>query len=356
MSVNEDSEIIYLSERIFDLFKNRTDGANTNVDDIHWKAVSQWALASKVSEVRVFEAFRRLEKLGLIMPSPGQPDGYYRLTSSGQTKHTEDLIGDRLRTKYLKAASKQKWKVRFTRLFLTCVVLWTVGWILASQLSLIALFQPYISGTIGAVALLAFIAAAASSLGSREEGIFLRFFESYLSIKAGMFARAEKLVKEAADTLQYPREFSRSDWKVISKDVRLLVDRLGQQVRKRMLPAIVGKDARVLRKSVELADCFAHPSLEQFATKAPAVLLDLHEAEYRRGTPTRWEGFTNLVRTQPRLRFVVVTLISIGLVLGLYFYGISITHETPLPTAITFVVLLAAVAGVGAFLDRFLPK
>lgn len=123
-----------------------------------------------------------------------------------------------------------------------------------------------------------------------------------------------------------------------------------------MLPAIVGKDARVLRKSVELADCFAHPSLEQFATKAPAVLLDLHEAEYRRGTPTRWEGFTNLVRTQPRLRFVVVTLISIGLVLGLYFYGISITHETPLPTAITFVVLLAAVAGVGAFLDRFLPK
>lgn len=110
MTEQKDRELVKLSERIFDLFKNRTDGANRGIDDIHWRNIREFALQKKMAENEVVEAFRRLEKLDLIMPSPSQSAGYYRLTSKGQAEDVAHLTEIRLKDAYSRAARRENLK------------------------------------------------------------------------------------------------------------------------------------------------------------------------------------------------------------------------------------------------------
>ena len=284
MAAVERRELIELSERIFDLFKNRTDGANRDVDDIHWRNVHAFALQKKVAENEVVEAFRRLEKLDLIMPSPSQPDGYYRLTSSGQAKDVADLIAARLRDRYAEAEKRRKRQRFYGIAAAVAVVLWILFGVVAPALHLLQ-YQPYMIIPLALLAIFALIGAGMSSLRSNEERIFFRFFASYLSLKKGFFAEAEKLILRAADTLGYSREFRDSRWRIVSKDVRQTIGKLEYEIRRKMLPAVVRKDPRVVRKSIELADAFATPSLERLSTTVSSIVGDLPEdREHRPAT------------------------------------------------------------------------
>jgi hypothetical protein len=275
----KDRELVKLSERIFDLFKNHTDGRNRGLEDISWRNVWDFALQRKMTESEVVETFRHLEKLDLIMPSPNQPTGYYRLTSNGQTEDVAHLIETRLRTLYSGATTRNMIKQGSRIIFLTCSVLGGFLVLLNQAFKLIVL--PTDVGMVLGMLWIVTMIGAGAPLQSQETTIFFKLYKSYLSLKKGAFEEAEKTALEAAEDLQYSGEFPRSEWNIISKDVHSLTNDLGQEIRKRVLPAIHRNDPAVIRKLIELADVFANPSLERLRPEVEATVEGLKEDEYR---------------------------------------------------------------------------
>lgn len=280
MAAVERRELVELSERIFDLFKNRTDGANRGVDDIHWRNVQAFALQKKVAEKEVVEAFRRLEKLDLIMPSPSQPDGYYGLTSKGQAEDVAHLIETRLQSLYSGAAKREKLKQVSRILFVASSALLGLLLSLSQVLNLLHLHPPDFSTILGMV-WMASLFGALAPLQSSEKRIFYKLYASYLSLKKGMFDEAEKYAWEGAEILRYSGEFPRSEWSIVSNDVRLLASDLGREIWKTILPAIHRKDPTVTRKIIKLADVFENPSLERLRADVKAAVEGLEKEDYQ---------------------------------------------------------------------------
>ncbi len=340
----KDRELVKLSERIFDLFKNRTDGANRGVDDIHWRNVRDFALQKKITENEVVEAFRRLEKLDLIMPSPSQPAGYYRLTSKGQTEDAAHLIEVRLRTLYSGAATREKIRRTLQILFVASSILGGIL-ILSSQLLKLIVVPTSLWSVVGSIWVASMIGAGAP-LQSQEREIFYKLYKSYLSLKNGAFDEGETLALEAAKNLQYSGEFPRSEWVVVSRDVHSLTGDLGREIWKKVLPAIHKKDPAVTRKTIELADVFANPSLERLRPDVAAVVDGLKEEEYRpvaridrlTGNLTIYRGFHVLMM----LVIAVVIDVAVFAVLSLaenkqlsaYYLYMAVGYIPAIPAAI----------------------
>ena len=77
---------------IFTMFKNRTDGANRDIDHIYPLNIHDFYFKEKgISLECVAEAFEYLRLRNLIMPSIGQPYGYHMLTSVGRSTNPEDI-------------------------------------------------------------------------------------------------------------------------------------------------------------------------------------------------------------------------------------------------------------------------
>ena len=97
----QDLEIRKIAHEIFVMFRNRTDGANQNIDDIHIRSVHAFLFKDKgIPLEKVGEAFEYLRLRNLIMPSVDQDYGFYRLTSVGNRTDPEDIY-DRIVDTYL---------------------------------------------------------------------------------------------------------------------------------------------------------------------------------------------------------------------------------------------------------------
>src|SRR3972149_9078385 len=85
-------ELRRLAKEIFIMFKNETDGANQNIQDIHKKQIYHFTFKDKgVSEESVGEAFQSLLLRNLIMPSVKQAEGFFQLTSIGKNTNPDDI-------------------------------------------------------------------------------------------------------------------------------------------------------------------------------------------------------------------------------------------------------------------------
>ena len=340
----KDRELVKLSERIFDLFKNRTDGANRGVDDIHWRNVREFTLQKKIAENEVVEAFRRLEKLDLIMPSPSQPDGYYRLTSKGQMEDVAHLIETRLQTLYSGATTRERITQASRTLFFACSVLGGLLLLLNQVLRLIVV--PTALGSVVGIVWMVSMIGAGAPLQSQERAIFCKLYRSYISLKKGAFDEAERPALEAAENLRYSGEFPRSEWTIISRDVHLLTSDLGQEVLKRVLPAIHRKDSAVTRKIIELADIFANPSLERLRVDVATAIEGLKEDSYRpigridrlRGNPVVYSSIYALMLLGVAIVldvavFAVLSLLENKLLSAYYLY-IAVAYIPSIPAVI----------------------
>lgn len=85
-------EIRRIAIDVFTMFKNRTDGANREIDDIHPRNVHHFYFKERgISLEKVAEAFEYLRLRNLIMPSIDQSYGFYTLTSVGSRTNPEDV-------------------------------------------------------------------------------------------------------------------------------------------------------------------------------------------------------------------------------------------------------------------------
>lgn len=120
---------------------------------------------------------------------------------------------------------------------------------------------------------------ALTPLQPHERTIFCKLYASYLLLKKGIFEGAEKDAREAVESLRYS-DFSRSEWVIVSSDVRLLTRDLGRRMWRTILPAIRRKDPKVTQKLISLADVFANPSLELLRSEVTETVADLKEEDY----------------------------------------------------------------------------
>jgi uncharacterized protein (TIGR02391 family) len=87
-----ETEIRKIAIGVFTMFKNRTDGTNRDIDDIHPKNIHHFYFEERgISFENVVEAFEYLRLRNLIMPSIEQPYGFYMLTSVGRRTNPEDI-------------------------------------------------------------------------------------------------------------------------------------------------------------------------------------------------------------------------------------------------------------------------
>ena len=358
MSETGDRERSELSERIFDLFKKRTDGRNTSVDIIHWNSVYQWALKTKVPQKQVFEAFRDLEKKDLIMQAPGQPQGYFTLTSKGQSRDAMDLISQRLHVKY------DRLKIWAALGYAVWVAL--VGFVLAfislgflsfgaSNPALVGSFSVEILQTIAAassgMSVLGMLALAISYTRLNEDYLFVMFFRAYLALRTGNFPSAERSVRKAARLLQSPKGLKDTRWKLVSKDFVSILNKLGNQVFRAILGKIVSKDASVAHEIISLADTFAEPSLDRLDSVI-SVIMGLPDSEYKQRTQFK-RLTTNIwiYRTIVTSTVLIIALIADVLVwtMASYFSAVPLT-DFYTSIAASYIPSILAILGLRSLL------
>jgi hypothetical protein len=78
---------------VFRLFKKRTDGRNTGLNDIHPGNMHKFHFKGKgITDIQLSEACQYLILRNLIIPSLHAFLGHYRLTSVGIRREPEDLL------------------------------------------------------------------------------------------------------------------------------------------------------------------------------------------------------------------------------------------------------------------------
>jgi hypothetical protein len=80
-----------IARQIFILFKKRTDGANSDVDEIAPGNVRNFFFENKIPIGDVAEAFQLLQLRNLIMPSTNT-NSYYQLTTLGKSVDPDDIF------------------------------------------------------------------------------------------------------------------------------------------------------------------------------------------------------------------------------------------------------------------------
>jgi hypothetical protein len=82
-----------VAKQIFELFKKRTDGRNSNVDHMPLGNIWEFWFEKKIPEETVAEAFQLLQLRNLVMPSTRSTStGVYQLTTYGKNMDPDDLF------------------------------------------------------------------------------------------------------------------------------------------------------------------------------------------------------------------------------------------------------------------------
>lgn len=322
-----DPEFIRLSDEIFRQFQKHRKAAEKHHDPrlARIKSADIWNWIVKREEdsqtkrekesrprdeKRFYEAFKSLEREGLIIPAPASVDEYV-LTSNAEKLPQDYIVARTLEQKY--CSLEPRWKRYFFRLRveyagLALLLLGLLGTLLTAEWKTSAetpgVFFVSLTQWSPVFLVLAFGGLAVLLLTPlpmvwKDEFVFARTYRAYDFAKKGRYQDAVKELERASELLRY-FPGSKSRWEIVDKQLKPLFTKIGNCIVDRLLPVITSQDATavdvILPKLLETADSLAHLSPDELRRAGEALESLDRKKPYK--TPgalerltSRWEPF-----------------------------------------------------------------
>jgi hypothetical protein len=328
-----DPEFIRLSDEIFREFQKRRKAAEEHHDPriarikpadawgwfIEREETSQTQMEKERrprNEKRFYEAFKSLEREGLIIQAPASVDEYV-LTSNGEKLPQDHIMVRTLEEKY--RSLKPRWDDFFLRRRLGYVafalllsgllgVIVTGEWKspVGNPGALVLSFTQYTPTflAVSILGILVFMFAMGPQL-SKDQLVFARTYRAYDSAKKGRYVDAVKELQRASEILRYFPGW-KSRWEIVDKQLKPLFTKIGNCILDRLLPVVASQDAAavdgILPKILETADSLAHPSPDGLRRAGEALeLLDRKKPHKTPGAlerlTSRWEPLHLVLKT-----------------------------------------------------------